>query len=178
MPSALPFVSDEFFDAAAIVDVMNLSNSEHAPLFVPREHPSAWASADPRHNRAAAWSARSYPPLPRRAAQSRAPRGAGHPVISSRFRTCGTLDDGNHLFMRGDLKHAVTRRVDDRLAVRTCSSPSSLMISVPDAGLFSNRLPANLLLELFDQLFREAVLVNRETPGPKPNSRPFPSVPS
>ncbi len=44
--------------------------------------------------------------------------------------------------------------------VRTCSSPNSLMISVPDAGLLPSSLAADLFFEFGDDLGWESVRVN------------------
>src|SRR6266478_5223265 len=75
--------------------------------------------------------------------------------------------------MRGDLKHAVARRVHNRL-----SRPYVLFTQFLDdlrsrRRLVSDRLSADPLLELFNQFFRESVFVNGERLL-QPHSRHFP----
>ena len=86
----------------------------------------------------------------------RMPRATSHQSIE--------LSDGHDVFVAGDLKDGIGRRVDDGSPVATCSSPSSSMISVPGGGAIAEDAAADGRLERRDDLVRKAMRVRRERP--------------
>src|SRR5260370_15970567 len=161
------------FDAAAIVNVMTLATSENANfalrenihqhrlrrihgIIVPPRGPHE-VSGLPRKR------ARDHASHPMRPIQQ-FPRDFAHAVEFS---------DWDHLFMRGDLKHAVARRIHNRLARSYVFFTEFLDDLRARRRLVADRLPANPLLELFDQFLWKSVFVNRERLL-QPHSRHFP----
>src|SRR6266851_1528061 len=164
---------DVLFDSAAIVNVMNLANSENAN-FALRENIH-------QHRLRRIHGIIVPPRGPHEVSRRSRKRPRDHASHAVRpiqqfpcdFAHAVEFSDWDHLFMRGDLKHAVARRVHDWLARSYVLLAQFLDDLRAGSRLVSNRLPANLFLELFDQFLRESVFVNRERLL-QPHSRHFP----
>src|SRR5260370_9145814 len=164
---------DVFFHSAAIVNVMNLANSENTHfLFRKNVHQHR-----PRRINSIIVPPRGPHEVSRRSGKR--PRDhASHAVRPIQQFPCDfahavEFSDWDHVFMRGDLKHAVARRVHDWLARSYVLLTQFLDDLCAGSRLVSNRLPANLSLELFDQFLRKSFFVNRSRP-PHPHSHHFP----
>ncbi len=83
--------------------------------------------------------------------------------LAGNFAHAVQLGDRDHVFVRGNLKYAVARRVDDGKTRSNVLLAQFLDDFSSRGGLIANRFPANGAFELFDQLLRgKTVLVNRE----------------
>src|SRR5882762_3034735 len=151
-----------FFDSAAVVNVMNLANSENAN-FTLRENIHQHRLGrihriimPPRRPNIMSGHSRKWP--------REHPSHAVRPIQQFPCDLAHAIELGNwnHLFMRGDLKHAIARRVHNRLARPHVFFAQLLDNLRTGCWLVSDRLLANLLLEFFDQISRESVFVNRK----------------
>ena len=83
-------------------------------------------------------------------------RNLAHPV---------QLGDGNHIFVRGDLKNAVARGVDDGLAGAHMLVAQFLDDFGAGSRLVAESLASDLLFEFSDELRRETLADKPERPG-------------
>src|SRR6266550_3894670 len=151
-----------FFDSAAVVNVMNLADTKHAN-FTLRENihqhrlrrvhriimPPRRPNIVSRHSREGPRDHASH---------------AVRPIqqFAGDLAHMVELGNWNHLFMRGDLKHAVARRVHNRLTRSHMFFAQFLDDLRTGSRLVSDRFPSDLFLKLLDQLPWESVSVNRK----------------
>src|SRR6266705_1201027 len=172
-PVGVVFRRDVFFDAAAIVYVMNLADSKHSHFAFRQDIREHWFRRvhrivmPARSAHKVAWRSRERPrdhsPDAMRPVQQ-FPRDFAHTV---------KFGDGNNVFVRGNLKYAVARGVHDRFSRSYVFFAQLLDDFRSRCRLVSNRFPADQFFKLFDQIFGKSVLVNRKRLL-QPRSRHFP----
>lgn len=153
------FCGDVVFDAAAVVDIVNLADAENADLGVGenvKEHGTRWFDS-------VIMAALSAPIISRRASK-RSRDDASHAMrtIEKFARDLAhfvELSNRNGLLVRRDLKNAVARRVDDRIAGALMLLPEFLDDFRAGGGLVANGFAANGALEFLDQVAWETVFV-------------------
>ena len=153
---------DVFLDAAPVINVMNLANSEDAHFALGKniqEHGLRRIDGvimPPRRPHKISGNSRERPgndaPHAVRPVQQFA-RDLAHAI---------QLRNRNYVFMRGNLKHAVARRVHDRFPSTNVFFAELLDDFRSRRRFVSDGLSADQFLELFDQLAWKSVLVNGE----------------